>query len=350
MSGGSVQPFKNLPLPQEIVIDILSRLPVKSLCRFKCVSKSWLALTTDPLFVKLHLDRTKIHKIMLASRSLYSIDHETTPINEEVVSVQLDFPLKKNHTSDFVQIISSCNGLLCIMPEPEVFFVINPSTREYKRVQDFQNPTLSSLSDQSVYGFGYVQSIDDYKFVKYVCGSTVCVFSLKNNSWKFVEDSRYKCQLCVPGTPLNGAIHWVLKHQDGDCVIAAFDLVEERFKDLPLPDALTSFGVLSTGVLEGRLCVQHHQDMNVKQFWVMKEYGVKESWTRVLIQEGYRILKPLCLWKDCKILLAMDQKQLVLCNQRDGALKDFEVTGIPFHFDADVYVESLISPNCSKWN
>ncbi|KAK2640757.1 hypothetical protein Ddye_022520 [Dipteronia dyeriana] len=99
-------------------------------------------------------------------------------------------------------------------------------------------------------------SIDDYKFVKNVRRSTACVFSLKNNSWKCIEDSRYECQLFVLGTLLNGDIHWVLEHQGGDCVIAAFDLVEERFKDLPLPDALTNFGVLSTGVLDGRLCVE----------------------------------------------------------------------------------------------
>ena len=35
-------------LPDELVADILSRLPLKSICRFKCVCKSWLAFLSDP--------------------------------------------------------------------------------------------------------------------------------------------------------------------------------------------------------------------------------------------------------------------------------------------------------------
>ena len=35
-------------LPDELVVDILSRLPLKSMCRFKCVCKSWLAFSFDP--------------------------------------------------------------------------------------------------------------------------------------------------------------------------------------------------------------------------------------------------------------------------------------------------------------
>ncbi|OQU88599.1 hypothetical protein SORBI_3002G060450 [Sorghum bicolor] len=36
-------------LPDEILVEILSRVPFKSLCRFKCVSKAWRDLITDPL-------------------------------------------------------------------------------------------------------------------------------------------------------------------------------------------------------------------------------------------------------------------------------------------------------------
>ncbi|OEL25978.1 hypothetical protein BAE44_0013008, partial [Dichanthelium oligosanthes] len=35
-------------LPDDLLVEILSRLPAKTLCRFKCVSKSWRALMSDP--------------------------------------------------------------------------------------------------------------------------------------------------------------------------------------------------------------------------------------------------------------------------------------------------------------
>ncbi|XP_025801739.1 uncharacterized protein LOC112881278, partial [Panicum hallii] len=34
-------------LPDDLVVEILSRLPARSLCRFKCVSRSWRALISD---------------------------------------------------------------------------------------------------------------------------------------------------------------------------------------------------------------------------------------------------------------------------------------------------------------
>ncbi|KAF7090300.1 hypothetical protein CFC21_093067 [Triticum aestivum] len=35
-------------IPDNALVEILSRVPYRSLCRFKCVSKSWLALCSDP--------------------------------------------------------------------------------------------------------------------------------------------------------------------------------------------------------------------------------------------------------------------------------------------------------------
>ncbi|WOG85479.1 hypothetical protein DCAR_0104668 [Daucus carota subsp. sativus] len=51
--------MKPIPeLPQELFRDeILSRLPIESVSRFKSVCKSWLSLFSDPHFVKQHNDR-----------------------------------------------------------------------------------------------------------------------------------------------------------------------------------------------------------------------------------------------------------------------------------------------------
>ena len=43
-------------VPYDVVIDILSRLPVKSLIRFRRVSKSWYSVITDPFFINKHFN------------------------------------------------------------------------------------------------------------------------------------------------------------------------------------------------------------------------------------------------------------------------------------------------------
>jgi hypothetical protein len=45
-------------LPDEVVVDILHRLPVKSLIRFRCVCKSWNSLIQTPAFIDSHLNQS----------------------------------------------------------------------------------------------------------------------------------------------------------------------------------------------------------------------------------------------------------------------------------------------------
>ena len=46
---------KTAELPEELVLEILIRLPVNSLLRFKCVSKAWRTTTiSDPSFIRSH--------------------------------------------------------------------------------------------------------------------------------------------------------------------------------------------------------------------------------------------------------------------------------------------------------
>ena len=47
---------KKSHLPDDIVLDILARLPVKSLLRFRCVRKSWYFRITSPNFISTHLN------------------------------------------------------------------------------------------------------------------------------------------------------------------------------------------------------------------------------------------------------------------------------------------------------
>lgn len=48
--------FENLP--SDIITEILSRLPVRTIATCKCVGKSWLQLIESPQFAKHHLSKS----------------------------------------------------------------------------------------------------------------------------------------------------------------------------------------------------------------------------------------------------------------------------------------------------
>lgn len=107
-------------LPEDlIVVDILSRLTVKSLLRFRSVSKSWYALITNPNFIRIHLSRTNSHKLITFSHcleNLYVTNCDAEPsdnCSDNVVCTSL--PVKVFHfdPNACVNIVGSCNGLLC---------------------------------------------------------------------------------------------------------------------------------------------------------------------------------------------------------------------------------------------
>lgn len=49
MAKRSRRKKQGLPsLPDDLIVEILCRVPYRSLCQFKCVSRSWLVLCSDP--------------------------------------------------------------------------------------------------------------------------------------------------------------------------------------------------------------------------------------------------------------------------------------------------------------
>lgn len=241
-------------LPSELIVDILLKLPAKSLCRFKCVSKSWLALITNPRFAKAHL-LTQSQSLSLRKRlivcpfycypriiPLHLIDHETVYDDKLAVAIRLEncekIDVFSPDTYAGLKVYGSCNGLVCLCFNTfhcSSFSLLNPSTKEYREIPNFPiKHSQTCPTYGACCGFGYAEHIDDYKIVKFCrCKKVVCIFSWSSNSWKEVEhDFVWHCSSVIRGVAVNGSIHWVF---DG-CKIGAFDLVEEKFKTLPFPD------------------------------------------------------------------------------------------------------------------
>ncbi|KAI8561480.1 hypothetical protein RHMOL_Rhmol04G0343300 [Rhododendron molle] len=140
--------------------------------------------------------------------------------------------------SGVVEIWGSFNGVLLVHIDEELC-LWNPSIKMYQKISR-PRCTRSWIK----YGLGYDSINDDFKVVAAVpptsdVPSTVRVFSSKLSSWKSVRDFGYSCCLYGRGSVLNGAPHWFARGiTDIDACyfrIACFDVMEEKFKELPTP-------------------------------------------------------------------------------------------------------------------
>ncbi|XP_040361619.1 F-box/kelch-repeat protein At3g06240-like, partial [Rosa chinensis] len=209
----------------DIIAEILSRLPAKSLLRFRCVCKSWLALISDPSFVKNHLSRvnTNHFNLLLGTRPLQA---SVLKLDDgDVAITELDYPEMHDFEGEcFPNIYGSCNGLICIEFGSGSIILWNPCTREFKQLPE---PELhicesSSIFESFVYlaGFGYDSTIEDYKVIRatkiYEAETTLQVFTLKTGSWRpnpdfnhISQGSEYIYRFEKQGFLLNETLHWV---------------------------------------------------------------------------------------------------------------------------------------------
>ncbi|KAK1367158.1 F-box domain-containing protein [Heracleum sosnowskyi] len=157
-------------LTEHLVSEILSRLPVKTLLQYRCVSKPWCSLIDSPRFAKTHLKRsiecqTNIGVVVRGCVS-YSVDFDSLD-NGTANAVEIDEPLK-TLLSD-TGVVGTCNGLHCLFKIVEAdMFLWNPATRKCKKLPraptDFRRPFEFNWSSLS--GFGYDAVNDDYKVLR----------------------------------------------------------------------------------------------------------------------------------------------------------------------------------------
>lgn len=117
-------------LPGDLEIEILSRSPVRSLLRFKCVCKSWYVLIKSPRFINnhLHLSQTSCLLLLRAWRDTFK--YLATLLSSETLGVpaEMEFPNLKS-----TRIIGSCNGLVSIcdyISDYRTIHILNPATRQ----------------------------------------------------------------------------------------------------------------------------------------------------------------------------------------------------------------------------
>ncbi|PIA31525.1 hypothetical protein AQUCO_04900081v1 [Aquilegia coerulea] len=288
--------MQNLIIPSDLMEEILSRLPVKSLLRFRCVSKSWFMLINSTFFVHKHVNNQKNNKnnlrLMLPSKNVIILDCERFDDDE----IQIKYPLLHKP-----KVWGSCNGLLCVINDENTICIWNPATR---KCNILPNTCLEDLPKNwyTVYGFGYSEIVRDYEVIEIISfdektqnqhvdvrirPSEVAIYSLRSKLWRRIQDIPYKIRNKM-GVLVNGALHWQATQSSAGSLyscelVIAFDIAGEKFREVPQPCfQKENLQGVNVAMLEGKLCAVYDYGYKPNvELWVMNNYGARESWIKL---------------------------------------------------------------------
>ncbi|KAL6129140.1 hypothetical protein ACLB2K_072493 [Fragaria x ananassa] len=236
-------------IPDQIMFEILTRLPVRSLLRFKCVCKSWNSLIRSPNFINTHLDTSSdyihVNTWLIGSTksllSLYCAKTFTKHMDLDLRSCEMNF------VSNGFFVYFTCNGLLliCRFCATSGLYIWNPSIRKIQRLPQGLYKDFITCPAIVCVGFGFHHQKNDYKVVRVIRLQKGMykteVYSLKLNSWRDVAavlpipiDSRY---LTTGALHVNGVVYWKVRVKDSAryCILS-FDMDNEVFSSRELPE------------------------------------------------------------------------------------------------------------------
>ncbi|XP_075674153.1 F-box/kelch-repeat protein At3g06240-like [Castanea sativa] len=341
-------------LPHDIVLNILANLPAKSVLRFRCVSKTWDSSITTPSFVSTHLNLNNnnnnnlAYLINFASTPFESQIHNTTTFKSTIprfiggydptFNRISEYPIPSGFPSSCYLTADSCNGLVCFTQHKceyypfitGAIYLWNPSIRKLKRLPDFSPNQHEWFST----GFAYQSNTNDYKVVKISQMSIpednvieteaeAEVYTLSSNSWRRVGISLANNFWGLPvdnwtATFVSGALHWLgyVRGAASRYMILSFDVNNDKFGEIALPDGqqqqLLPQGVMAKQnrlmVFKGKLgfiTLDYFLLYNINNdvykdymrshanscfIWVMGEYGVHESWSKLFFVQFENVI------------------------------------------------------------
>lgn len=284
---------------------------------------------------------------------------------------ELDHPLMCY--SNRIKVLGSCNGLLCICNIADDIAFWNPSIRKHRvipsepliRKETKENSAITTLLAARVYGFGYDSFSGEYKLVSISYfvdlhnrsfDSHVKIYTMRTDVWKTLTSMPYAlCCARTMGVFLSGALHWVVTRDlepDSLDLIVAFDLRFEVFREVKLPASVDGKFDMDVGVLRGMLCMIENRGSEGFDVWVMREYGLVESWCKLFTVEQPRdvklikSLRPLGYSKNGdRVMFEQDSKKLCWYNLASKDLSWVRISGMPNNIEGTVCIGSLVPPS-----
>ncbi|KAJ0451716.1 putative F-box domain-containing protein [Helianthus annuus] len=239
-------------IPFEIQTEIMKRLPVKSLLRFRSVSKSCKSLIDSSDFIKHYIGQQQQHLLVrcydcvahFEKQSMSIVDDDSLPT--QTASVTLPSLV------EYPNLIGTSHGLFCFYgPSSRRAVIFNPCIRT---TLAFAVPRVTNDHlYQTVIGFGVCRHTADPKIVKITLTKKsdrhinspwqVEVFTVSTSTWRSAYSTnlpRNSISIYMNQVVVDGCLYWLAI--DGcSYLIVSFDLTSEEFREVNLPDSLAQF-------------------------------------------------------------------------------------------------------------
>ncbi|CAN6242956.1 unnamed protein product [Urochloa humidicola] len=316
---------------QEVVVDILLRLPVKDLVRCKCVSKAWRAIISDPIFIRAQLrySATKWERdpcFIISPKILDFVDPEDegrwpTTFSNHIRFYQwrqgnkvATFIHAKDYDCQFNQLhfFSHCDGLV-LVPTDTKLYVFNPATRDAIGLPESGWNNLWRLGGRRgcyCAGLGLDLRTGKYKVVQAFywssdrsrMGMEVCTIADDDDDgiwrWRDIRnDPPYPAHRCQTSLSINGYMFWRFANKPKQIDdeqqpprprgLLHLSLAHEEFGITGLPDdldpALALDGAFLLDVLHGQeLCLAASTNEAILTIWTLPvvDEGLNSLWER----------------------------------------------------------------------
>ncbi|XP_054777167.1 putative F-box protein At3g10430 isoform X2 [Prosopis cineraria] len=231
----------NKQFPQEIIRNILKRLPVKSLMRFQCVCKQWKNLIKTPSFISDHLHHSTYHNPSL----LFQRNGRDRDVPLDLCLLDCEKRLYEVQNIPFdsllsVKIISSSNGLLCVERSSHrihSLFLWNPAIRKIRQVHS----NVYDFDGCIHVGYGFSSRVNDYKILRVYIPEEedevdrLEVYSLSTQRWKEIKRGTLK-GVNLYSVTANGTMFWLGSKLDTEeDLVVSFDIAMESFTLIAMP-------------------------------------------------------------------------------------------------------------------
>ncbi|KAJ0451493.1 putative F-box domain-containing protein [Helianthus annuus] len=235
-------------IPFEIQTEIMKRLPVKSLLRFRSVSKSCKSLIDSSDFIKHYIGQQQHLLVRCYDNVAHFEKQPMSIVDDDSLLTQTASSVTLPSLVEYPNLIGTSHGLFCFYgPSSGRAVIFNPCIR---KTLAFAVPRVTNdRLYQTVIGFGVCRHTTDPKIVKITqtiksdrhinSPWQVEVFTVSTSTWRSAYSTNlprnsigiYKNQVVV-----DRCLYWLAS--DGcSYLIVSFDLTSEEFKEVNLPDA-----------------------------------------------------------------------------------------------------------------